>query len=320
MRQQPTGGPVLRKFSIVDGKVVPAEGDGGSVFVYVNPDKDETAFLKTNFKLDEHTLHSSLDPNELGRMEFEPDHIALIIKRPRRYNADDNFFFKVESVGLFIFENAVIITISEDVPIFDGRIFSNIESVQVLALKIIYRSIYHFEEHLKVISACSEELERQINTSMSNRQLLSMFTLEKSLVFYIDAISSNGHVIGKIRANAAKLKLSTVNIEFLEDLSIENGQCLDMAQNYSQVLSSLMDARASVISNNLNYMMKNLNALVIAVAVPSFFAGVGGMSEFSQMIGFTNWKLGYPLFLLGMLAIGVVTFFIIRLTERYWKK
>jgi magnesium transporter len=314
------GCTILRKYAIVDGKVVPEAGDNATVLVYINPDRDETAFLKSQYKLDEHTLHSSLDPNELGRMEFEPDHVALITKRPRRYNADDNFFFKVESVGLFIFERSIVITISEDVAIFDGRIFSNIESVQALALKLIHRSIYHFEEHLKVISACSEELERQINTSMSNRQLLSMFTLEKSLVFYIDAISSNGHVIGKIRANAVKLGLSTVNVEFLEDLAIENGQCLDMAQNYSQVLSSLMDARASVISNNLNYMMKNLNALVIAVAVPSFFAGVGGMSEFSQMIGFTNWRIGYPLFLLGMLCLGVTTFFIIRLTEKYWKR
>jgi magnesium transporter len=147
-----------------------------------------------------------------------------------------------------------------------------------------------------------------------------MFTLEKSLVFYLDAISSNGRVIDKIKANAAKLRLSSVNIEFLDDLYIENGQCLGMAQNYSQVISSLMDARASIISNNLNFMMKNLNALVIAVAVPSFFAGVGGMSEFSNMIGFGHWKLGYPLFVCAMVMVGVATFFLIRVTERFWKK
>ncbi len=312
---------MLRRYIIEDGKILPAEGNaGGSILLFVNPDKEEVGYLKSNFQLDEHTLLSSLDPNELGRMEFEPNHFALIIKRPRRYNADDNFFFKVESVGLFIFDKTAIITVSEDLPIFEGRLFTSIDSLQKLVLKIIHRSIVHFEEHLKVISACSDELESAINTSVSNRQLISMFTLEKSLVFYIDAISSNGHVIDKIKANAVKLNLSTVNIEFLEDMAIENGQCLDMAQNYSQVLSSLMDARASVISNNLNFMMKNLNALVIAVAVPSFFAGVGGMSEFSQMIGFSHWKLGYPLFVAAMLAVGTTTFLIIKLTERFWRK
>jgi len=154
---------------------------------------------------------------------------------------------------------------------------------------------------------------------MSNRQLLSMFTLEKSLVFYLDAISSNGRVIEKLKVNAVRLGLSTNSIEFLDDLSIESAQCFEMAQNYSQVLASLMDARASIISNNLNVMMKNLNAMVIAIAIPSFFAGVGGMSEFSSLIGANHLKIGYPIFILVMLILAVTTFFTIKLLERFWK-
>jgi magnesium transporter len=310
---------MVRKFKICDGKMKEQPDEEGPVFIYINPTPEECKQLIDQYKIDEHTLQSSLDPNELARMEFEPEHSALIIKRPKRYNAKDNFFFKVESVGLFIFSDKIIITISEDVPIFDGRLFSSVSSVQELALKLIHRSVFHFEEHLKVISMVSDELEGEINTSVSNRQLLSMFTLEKSLVFYLDAISSNGRVVDKIKANSARLRLTPFNMEFLDDLAIENGQCLGMAQNYSQVLASLMDARASVISNNLNYMMKNLNALVIAVSVPSFFAGVGGMSEFSNMVGFKNWKLAYPLFILSMVGVGVITFILIKITERYWK-
>ena len=310
---------MVKRFNIIHGKIAEQLEGEGAILLYANPSPEECKYLVDQFKIDEHTLMSSLDPNELARMEFEPDHCALIIKRPKRYNAKDNFFFKVESIGIFIFSEKIIITIGEDLPIFDGRLFSSIASVQEIVLKLIYRSVYHFEEHLKVISACSDELEGEINTSVSNRQLLSLFTLEKSLVFYLDAISSNGRVIDKIRTYSAKLRLTPFNMEFLDDLAIENGQCLGMAQNFSQVLSSLMDARASVISNNLNYMMKNLNALVIAVAVPSFFAGVGGMSEFSRMIGFTHWKLGYPFFILFMIALGVATFLIIRVTERFWR-
>lgn len=146
-----------------------------------------------------------------------------------------------------------------------------------------------------------------------------MFTLEKSLVFYLDGISSNKRVIDKIKVNCAKLGLTTLNIEFLDDLAIENSQCHEMAQVYSQVIAGLMDARASVISNNLNVMMKNLNALVIAVAIPSFLAGIGGMSEFSNMIGFSHWKIGYPVFLGIMIVIGIATFFTIKKVEKIWK-
>jgi magnesium transporter len=311
---------MVKCFTITDGRIVPAGSTDGPIRMFINPDETERRALIDQYHLDEHTLSSSLDPNELARVEFEPDHAAVIVKRPKRYSAQDNFHFKVESVGVFVFADKLVILLSEELPVFDGRMFSKINSLQEIALKIIHRSTFHFEEHLKVISMCSDELEQGINTSISNRQLLSMFTLEKSLVFYLDAISSNGRVIDKLKTYAARLSLSTNAIEFLDDLAIENAQCFEMAQNYSQVIASLMDARASVISNNLNVMMKNLNALVIAVAVPSFFAGVGGMSEFSAMIGFDpHWKWAYPAFVLTMLFVGAGTFYLIRAMERFWR-
>ena len=310
---------MVRNCSIRDGKIVETPEPNSPICLYINPDEAERRYLIDTLKLDEHTLMSSLDPNELARMEFEPEHVALITKRPKRYSAADNFLFKVESIGMFMFSDRLVILLSEDIPIFDGRLFLKINTVQDLMLKIIHRSVFHFEEHVKVISLCSEELEQGINTSMSNRQLLSMFTLEKSLVFYLDAISSNGRVIDKIKANAVRLGLSIPSIEFLDDLSIESAQCFEMAQNYSQVLASLMDARASIISNNLNVMMKNLNAIVIAIAIPSFFAGVGGMSEFSALIGANHLKIGYPIFILVMMCLSLTTFFSIKLLERFWK-
>jgi magnesium transporter len=309
---------MVKRYGVTEGKILEQPEKDASILLYINPDPAECKNLVDKHAIDEHTLQSSLDPNELGRLEFEPSHCALIIKRPKRYTARDNFFFRVESIGLFLFSDTIIIIISEDLQLFDGRLFTNITGLRQMILKIIYRSVIHFEEHLKVINACSEELEQGINTSVSNKQLLSMFTLEKSLVFYLDAISSNGRVIDKIKANAAKIKLSTIEMEYLDDLAIENSQCLGMAQNYSQVLSGLMDARASLISNNLNVMMKNLNALVIAIAVPTFFTGVGGMSEFSNLLNLHHWKFGYPVFILTMACVGLTTFLIIKLTEKYW--
>jgi magnesium transporter len=317
----PSKGPAMVKhYRISEGRIIEAAAGCGDILVYISPDETERKHLVDDLRIDDHTLQSALDPNELGRMEFEPDHVALIVKRPKRYCAKDNFLFKTESVGLFLFAGTLIVLLTDDIPLFDGKQFTKVESLQDLILKLIYRCTWHFEEHIKVISMMSDELEQEINQSTGNRQLLNMFTLEKSLVFYLDAISSNRRVIEKIKTSAAKLALSASSLEFLDDVSIENAQCYEMAQMYSQVLSSLMDARASVISNNLNVLMKNLNALVIAVAVPSFFAGVGGMSEFSNMIGFSHWKFGYLAFTLVMCVIGVTTFYVIRKAERIWKE
>ncbi|MDQ1257458.1 MAG: magnesium transporter, partial [Candidatus Hydrogenedentes bacterium] len=162
-------------------------------------------------------------------------------------------------------------------------------------------------------------LEDKINTAMENRHLLHMFTIEKGLVYYLNAISSNGRVLEKLKVNGSKLGLTTENIEYLDDLLIENAQCSQQASTHAQVLASLMDARASLVSNNLNVMMKNLNALVIAVAVPSFFAGIGGMSEFSAITGAHHWMLTYPLFVLAMVLVGTGTFILIKKIERFWR-
>jgi dinuclear metal center YbgI/SA1388 family protein len=106
------------------------------------------------------------------------------------------------------------------------------------------------------------------------------------------------------------------NIELLEDLQVENSQFLDQAMINSQVLSGLMDARASVINNNLNVMMKNMNAIVIAVAVPTFFTGVFGMSEFTMMSK-EYWYIAYPLFVALMIMLGFFAFWLIKKYERH---
>jgi len=311
---------MVKQFTFCEGKIVETTEKGCPIYVYINPDESERKYLIESLNIDEHTLHSSLDSNELARMEMEPDHVALIIKQPKRYTGKDSFLFNVESIGLFMFTDRLIILLAEDIPLFQGRQFAKVDSVQDVVLKLIYMSTAHFQGHIKAISMCSDELEQQINVSINNRQLLNMFTLEKSLVFYLEGISSNGRVIERLKTGAAKLGLSTTNLEFIDDIAIENAQSYEMAQIYSQVISSLMDARASIISNNLNVMMKNLNALVIAVAVPSFFAGVFGMSEFSSMIGFDKtWKLGYPIFTVAMLVLGILTFFLISKIEKKWR-
>ena len=98
---------------------------------------------------------------------------------------------------------------------------------------------------------------------------------------------------------------------------LETMQFLDQAQVYSQVLSGLMDARAAFINNNLNVMMKNMNAIVIAVAVPTFFTGVFGMSELSMIAGSQNWYFVYPIFIFMMIMLGLFAFWLIKRFEKH---
>jgi magnesium transporter len=285
--------------------------------VVVSPNDDEKKWLVENFNLDEHNFASAFDPEEPARMEFEPDHLALIFKRPKNYSSKDHFMFKVTSMGLFLFKDKLILALSEDINMFSGKYFKQVTGIREVFLKLIYNSIFHFMEHLKVINMIADEIESKITHSMENRHLLNLFTLEKSLVYYLNAINANSYVIDRLKHNTDKMELTQKSIEFLDDIIIENNQCYRQAEIYSNIFSSLVGARASIVANNLNILMKNLNAIVIAVAVPSFFAGVGGMSELKSIIGVTHTGLAYALFLTAMLGLGASTFILIKRLEKH---
>jgi magnesium transporter len=94
---------MLRTLKITDSKLVECDGYDAAVFVYISPDESERKYLVEQLKIDEHTLSSSLDPDEPSRLEFEPEHVAMILKRPKHYAPQDEFTFKVLSAGVFVF-------------------------------------------------------------------------------------------------------------------------------------------------------------------------------------------------------------------------
>jgi magnesium transporter len=269
---------MLKQLYISGGKIVEENGHDPAVLVYIAPDDTEKKYLVEQLKIDEHTLSSSLDPDELSRLEFEPEHIAMIVKRPKHYSAEDNFLFKVSSIGAFMFKDKLIVVVSEEAPLFEGKPFVKVQSIPDVALKLIYRAITHFVEHLKGINMMAASIEHQINMAMENKLLLNLFTLEKSLVYYLNAINSNAILIERLKNSAAKIGFTQENLEFLDDVIIENNQCREQAQIYSTVLAGLMDARVSIVSNNLNVRMKTLTIITIAIMLPTLVVSVFSMN------------------------------------------
>lgn len=246
--------------------------------VFINPDPEEKRYLIEDLKVDEHTLNSALDPDEISRLEFEPNHLAVIFKMPKSYSGNDQLLFRVASTGAFLFEDRLVIVISEDVPLFEGKQFMRVTSLRSLFLRILNRSAYHFMEHLKIINMLTDEIEDKINESMENKYLINLFTLEKSLVYYLNAIHSNTVVIEKIKNASAKIGFLTEEAEFLDDILVENNQCFRQAEIYSNILASLMDARVSIVSNNLNILMKTLTLITIAIMIPTLVVSIFSMN------------------------------------------
>ncbi len=269
---------MLRTFHIQAGKLRDCSDLTASVHVYIDPSEQERALLIERYRIDEHTLSSSLDPDEISRLEFEPDHVAIIFKRPRNYSAKDQFEFKVSSMGIFWFQDRCIFVLPEDGEMFEGKQFQKVGSLHELVLKFIYRTIFHYLGHLRTINLIADSLEQKINKAMENRYLLNLFSLEKGMVYYQNAIHSNAVVIEKLKNVAQRVGFSPENLELLEDIIIENQQCYKQAEIYSNIFASLMDARASIVNNNLNVLIKTLNIVTIAIMVPTFVVSAFSMN------------------------------------------
>ena len=312
---------MLDRYSVLNGRIAHSDEGLIPVDIYVMPDGDERAYLTDELGIDPHTLASSTDPDETPRIEFEDDYIAIILKYPKNYSADDNFLFLVKSMGVFLFADRVVLVIDEELPqLFTGRFATKVYTKQDVLLRILTQTIRHFESHLRVINMCSNDIETHLNESYNSSNLLDMFTLKKSLVYYVNALSGNRRAFERIQVGAAKFQFTEDNIELLEDLQIENRQFLDQAQVYSQILSGLVDARSSIINNNLNVLMKNMNAIVIAVAIPTFFTGVFGMSEFTKFLSGPDekyWYLSFPIFFILMTGLALFVFWLIKKFEKH---
>ena len=266
---------MLTLYQIMEGRLVTTEESSAPIMVFTNPDEIEKKMLMTEFHIEEYDINAALDPNEPAHIEFDEEtYHVLILNAPKRYSSHDNFLFRISSFGMFFCKGKLIILVSDNLLTFEGRLFTKIRSVPHFFLKVIYRNILHFEQHLQVIQKIADELEGHINRSMENKQLLNMFNLEKSLVYYLQAVSSNGRMIEKIRTNAPKLKLSDQDMDFLDDVINENGQCSQQAHIFSEVFTNLMDAWASIINNNLNVFIKKLTLATLCIMVPTLILSI----------------------------------------------
>jgi magnesium transporter len=301
---------MLEPYAFEDGKLVPRE-EGEGVLVYIAPTEEEKRELSEKWGIDPYDLASALDPDELGRVEIAGDRATIIVKQPRNYNSQDQLLFTVASIGLFVDPNRLIVVAPEPLELFDEKMVRRIMSPRDALLKVLYASIAHFLGHLKVINMISEALEKRINASMGNKYLLDMFTLEKSLVYFVNGIGSNQMVLEKMRSSAAKLGFDEPQLEILSDIIIENQQCAKQADIYSNILTGLMDARGSVVNNNLSMLMKKLTVISVIFLPMNVLAGVGGMSEFSGWTAGLPFWVTYPLFLVGLAFVGYLTYLVI---------
>ncbi|MDW5442476.1 magnesium transporter CorA family protein [Polaromonas sp. SM01] len=292
-------------FVFVPGAVLPATaGERVDILLYTAPDPKEKQEVVERLSLDPHELESALDADEISRVDFSADCVSMIWKQPKNVSIAEQLRFDVGSMGLFLHQDRLIVIVGEDAPSFTAREFQRCGSAEDVLLKLLEQTIRHYLGHLKVIKQITAELGTKITGSMDNQYLLQMLVLGESLIYYINAIEANSGVLAKLEAHAPRLQLNPSQIATLHDLTVDNQQCARQARIYSDVVAGLMDARGTILNNNVSVLLKKLTLISIIFLPLNLIASIGGMSEFSMMTQGIDWRIAYSLFGIAMVTLG----------------
>ena len=296
---------MLTRYHILERRVVEAQDEAAPVSVYVAPDDLEVRHLVDTVGIDEHTLRSALDPDELPRLELAPSHVALILKRPLSYTPSASLSFKVSSAGIFLFPARLVLVLPEDVPLFDSAQQLRLCTPAALLVHVLHRFITHFREHLKVISLIADELEGELPQAASSKALVSAFTLTKSLVHYQDALAADVDVLRELARHAARVGLSADEVALLEDAIIESLQCHNQAAGHGVMLRRLLEARAAIVAHRVEVRLQTLTRAFVALTVPALVLGLFSTRLATPFLD-EPWGLGMVLGLAIISAVGVL--------------
>jgi len=261
------------------------EAQNGSWFNLINPDYDEIQKVSLVLNLDESFLRNSLDADERSRIEIEDDCVLIITNVPLM---EDEGTYDTLPLGI-IFTQRGFITVSSKknrvIGSFNKETSNSFDTNNKtkFMLDILFRSTKYYLRYLNYIYKKSEEIEEELRKTMKNKALFQLFEIQKSLVYFTTALRDNYMVLQKImRLTKTKqnslFKFSEDDIDLLEDVIIENKQALEMVEMHRNILENMMDAFASIISNNLNIVMKFLTSIAIIFAIPTMFSSFWGMN------------------------------------------
>jgi len=283
----------------------------------VAPTDDEIKKVCSKLKIQEDFIRYSLDYEEKARIDIEEDDgtILFIIDVPTMDKENKEEVHSTMPLGMIVVRDDYFITVS----LKPTRIISEFEKTKLkksivtykksrMILQIFYKNAQMYLTELKKIDREKDQTEKELNNSMKNRELLKMMNLEKGLVYITTSLKANEVVMEKTLRGKI-IKLYEEDEDILEDAIVENKQAIEMAKIYSDILSGTMDAYASIISNNLNIVMKVLTTITIILSIPTIIGSFWGMNVHVPM---ENNPYGFYIITICSILITLAAYFIFK--------
>ena len=252
-------------------ELTPDRIEVGAWINLVRPSADELNAVEAITEAPQDFIRSALDPEESSRIEIEDNHILVLINVPINH---DSHVYEYDTIPL-----GIIIT-----PDYIVTICQEYNDVIQSFSETRFRSAMLFLKDLRQMTRRSDQIEQDLRKSMKNEELFQLLDLQKGLTYYSMSLRSNKVVVERLLRLCSNPQVSHIikfreeDEELLDDVRVEYDQAIEMAQIQTDVLAGMMDAFASVISNNLNIVMKFLASITIVMAIPTMVASFFGMN------------------------------------------
>ena len=306
---------MIRIFKTEDGIMHEKEElQPGSWIAMTNPTASEIMDIADTYRIDPDHIKAPLDEEERSRIEVEDNYTLILVDIPSIEERSGKDWFVTIPMAIITTNDVLITVCLEETPVLtsfmDGRVrdFHTFMKTRFI-LQILYKNATQYLQYLRIIDKKSEVIERKLHQSQKNEELIELLELEKSLVYFITSLRSNEVVLEKL-LRTEKVKKYPEDTDLLEDVIIENKQAIEMANIYSGILSGTMDAFASVISNNLNIVMKFLATVTIVLSIPTMVASFYGMNVNSHGMPFADSPYGFGIVLVLALLLSLIVAFI----------
>ena len=273
---------MIKIYKNENNRIVPLEEFEDACWVeLVNPTDDEVEDVVAFSGIPEELVKAALDEEESARIEVDEGATMYIVDSPMLVDTEDGDQYTTIPVAV-IYNAKCVVTVSLSTDPVLTAFHSNRYKISVadpigFVLNFMLGNVKRFSSLLKQIDKKSLRLQAELHKSMRNQELIELLELQNSLVYFSTALSANSTVQGRI-ARLAVVQSNEEYQDLREDILIETRQAVEMCSIYRDILKTTMDAFSSVISNNVNNVVKRLTIITILVAIPTLIAGLLGMN------------------------------------------
>ena len=295
---------MIRIFKTEDGTIhEKQEMQPGSWIALTNPTASEIIDVADACRIDPDHLKAPLDEEERSRIEAEDEYTLILVDIPSIEERNGKDWFVTIPMAIITTRDVLITVCLEETPILsafmDGRVrdFHTFMKTRFI-LQILYKNATQYLQYLRIIDKKSEVIENKLHQAQKNEELIELLELQKSLVYFTTSLRSNEVVLERL-LKLDKIKKYPEDTELLEETSIYNG-----------ILSGTMDTFASVISNNLNIVMKFLATVTIVLSIPTMVASFYGMNVLPKGMPFADSPYGFWIVLGFAVALSLIVAYI----------